>query len=83
MLFISPLSACLMLPRNTERMSERTAAEVLSLIIFRAESKTETVRFNGSSINNEGKEWRGGIEEVGERESNAIKNASRVTSTLN
>lgn len=49
-----------MLPRNTkkerERMSERTAAEVLSLIIFRAESKTETVRFNGSSINNEGKE---------------------------
>lgn len=83
MLFISPLSACLMLPRNTkrERMSERTATEVLSLIIFRAESKTETVRFNGSSINNEGKEWRGGIEEVGE--GNAIKNASRVTSTLN
>lgn len=63
--------------------SERTAAQVLSMIIFRAESKTETVRFNGSRINNEGIEWRGD-NKVGRRGATiAIKNAWRVTSTLN
>lgn len=46
-------------------MSERTAAEVLSMIIFRAESKTETVRFNGSSINNEGKNGEGALKKWG------------------
>lgn len=65
--------------------SERTAGQVLSMIIFRAESKTETVRFNGSSINNEGIEWRGDNKagEGGRGATIAIKNAWRVTLILN